>query len=136
MRSDADTGRDPGASGSGAAVPVLRIFDEALAREFYVDHLGFQVQWEHRFADGLPLYLRLARGGTVLDLSEHHGDGTPGTVVWIPVRDVTGLLAELRSRPHPRLRPGLDPDAPGGPTLELTDPFGNVLRFCQPTGQP
>lgn len=72
----------------------------------------------------------------VLDLSEHHGDGTPGTVVWVPVRDAAAFLAELRSRPHPRLRPDLDLDAPGGPTVQVTDPFGNVLRFCEPTGQP
>jgi catechol 2,3-dioxygenase-like lactoylglutathione lyase family enzyme len=27
----------------GKAIPILRIFDEARAREFYVDFLGFQV---------------------------------------------------------------------------------------------
>lgn len=32
------------------------------------------------------------------------------------------------------LRPGIDPDAPGGPTMDLIDPFSNVLRFCQPEG--
>ena len=37
--------------------PILRIFDEARAREFYVDFLGFSVDWEHRFDSTLPLYL-------------------------------------------------------------------------------
>ncbi|MFC0101204.1 hypothetical protein ACFFKH_27310 [Micromonospora marina] len=32
------------------------------------------------------------------------------------------------------MRPGIDADAPGGPTLQVTDPYGNVLRFAQPTG--
>ncbi|MEM6436951.1 MAG: glyoxalase superfamily protein, partial [Cyanobacteria bacterium P01_D01_bin.115] len=36
--------------------PILRIFDEAKAKEFYVDFLGFQVDWEHRFQPGMPLY--------------------------------------------------------------------------------
>jgi glyoxalase superfamily protein len=38
-------------------VPILRIFDVDRAREFYVDWLGFQVDWEHRFDDDAPLYM-------------------------------------------------------------------------------
>lgn len=113
---------------------MLRVQDEARAREFYVDYLGFEVEWEHRFEPGMPLYLRMRRGQAVLDLSEHHGDGTPGTVVWVPVAGADALHAELSRRPHARLRPGIDRDAPGGPTIELVDPFGNVLRLCEPTG--
>lgn len=118
-------------SDSGPAVPVLRIWDEALAKEFYLDYLGFGVEWEHRFEAGLPLYLRIRRGETVLDLSEHHGDGTPGTVVWIPIGNAKAFHADISSRPHRRLRPGIDRKAPGGPTVEVTDPFGNTLRFCE-----
>lgn len=121
-------------AGSGAAVPVLRIHEEALAREFYLDYLGFEVDWEHRFEPGMPLYLRIRRNKTALDLSEHHGDGTPGTVVWIPVASADAFHADISGRPHPRLRPGIDRDAPGGPTIEVTDPFANVLRFCEAAG--
>lgn len=121
----------PGA-GLGAAVPVLRVQDHVPALEFYLDYLGFAVLWEHRFEPGLPVYLRLRREETLLDLSEHHGDGTPGSVVWVPVRDVGALHEELHSRERARLRPGVDTSAPGGPTLSVTDPFGNVLRFCRP----
>ncbi len=117
----------------GAPVPVLRSHDEALARGFYVQWLGFEVEWEHRFEPGLPLYCRLRRGDAALDLSEHHGDGTPGTVAWIPVANLRALRDELAQRPYAKLRPGIDKRAPGGPTMTLTDPFGNVLRFCEPT---
>jgi catechol 2,3-dioxygenase-like lactoylglutathione lyase family enzyme len=65
------------------AIPVLRIYDIAKAREFYVDFLGFQIDWEHRFAPDLPLYMQVSRSGVTLHLSEHYGDGTPGTVVYI-----------------------------------------------------
>lgn len=122
-----------GAAGIGEPVPVLRIHDEAIARAFYVDYLGFTVEWEHRFEPGLPLYMRVRRDRAYFDLSEHHGDGTPGSVVWVPVADLSALHADLAKRPHPRLRPGIDPDAPGGPTMDIIDPFGNSLRFCQIT---
>ena len=36
----------------GKATPILRIFDEAKAKEFYVAFLGFKVDWEHRFEPG------------------------------------------------------------------------------------
>jgi len=119
---------------ASSAIPVLRITDERIAREFYVDYLGFSVLWEHRFEPGMPLYARVARDGAVLDLSEHYGDGTPGCAVWIAVEDVSALHEELRSKGNPRSRPAIDWDAPGGPTLRVLDPFANQLRFCQPTG--
>jgi len=56
------------------SIPILRIFDEAKAREFYVDFLGFTVDWEHRFNDDAPLYMQVSRDGCVLHLSEHYGD--------------------------------------------------------------
>ena len=37
-------------------IPILRMFDEAKAREFYLDFLGFSVEFEHRFEADLPLY--------------------------------------------------------------------------------
>jgi catechol 2,3-dioxygenase-like lactoylglutathione lyase family enzyme len=43
-------------------VPILRSYDEGKAREFYVDWLGFKVDWEHRFAPDTPLYMQVSRG--------------------------------------------------------------------------
>ncbi|MGD0192625.1 MAG: glyoxalase superfamily protein, partial [Rhizomicrobium sp.] len=63
-----------------AVVPVFRMFDIAKAREFYVDYLGFSWDWEHRFDADAPLYAQVSRAGLRLHLSEHHGDGTPGSV--------------------------------------------------------
>lgn len=113
----------------GPAVPVLRIFDLERAREFYIDWLGFTIDWEHRFDANAPLYLQVSRGNLVLHLSEHSGDGTPGTVVYITAKDVTGLHHELQARPYRFLNPGLGEGATGGPCLDLLDPFGNTLRI-------
>ncbi|MET8295880.1 glyoxalase superfamily protein [Streptomyces sp. NPDC005180] len=113
-------------------VPVLRVMSVAQALPFYLDYLGFTLDWEHRFEPGMPLYVQVSRSSAVLHLSEHHGDGSPNGVVWIPVRDVSALHAELLARANAPVRPGIDRDAPGGPTLQVIDPYGNVLRFAQP----
>src|SRR5262245_52175620 len=59
-------------------IPILRIFDVEKAKEFYLDYLGFKVDWEHRFEEDSPLYMQISLGEFVLHLSEHYGDGCPG----------------------------------------------------------
>ncbi|MGK8487764.1 glyoxalase superfamily protein [Nocardia asiatica] len=113
-------------------VPVLRMFDVARAFEFYRDYLGFTVDWEHRFGAEFPLYAQISRAEAKLHLSEHHGDGTPGSVVWIAVGDVFAWHAELTAKSYRYAHPGRPEDGPGGPGFELVDPSGNVLRFAQP----
>ena len=50
---------------------------------------------EHRFAEGLPLYLFLRRGDIHLHLSEHLGDARPGTLVYFYVDDVDSIANEF-----------------------------------------
>ncbi len=118
----------------GSVTPILRIFDEAKARAFYVDFLGFEVDWEHRFEPGLPLYLQVARGGCVLHLSEHHGDCCPGAALRIEVDDVDAYHAELAAKEYGYARPGLDDTPWGSREMAVKDPFGNRLVFTGATG--
>ncbi len=119
--------------GFAAPVPVLRIYDIDKAYEFYRDFLGFTVDWEHRFEPNFPLYAQVSRGRARLHLSEHHGDGTPGSVVWIAVDDIDAWQAELAATEYRFAKPGRPEDGPDGREFEVTDPFGNILRFAQPS---
>ena len=111
-----------------STIPVLRIFSVEKAREFYVDYLGFGVDWEHRFEENLPLYMQVSRGGLVLHLTEHHGDATPGSRIFVRIRGLELLHGEIADRDYRFLNPSIG-DAPwGGRVMELTDPFGN--RLC------
>lgn len=67
-------------------IPIFRIFDLEKANAFYVDLLGFRIDWQHRFEEGYPLYMQVSRGGLRLHLSEHHGDATPGSSAHLPSR--------------------------------------------------
>lgn len=114
-------------------IPILRIFSVEKAREFYVDYLGFHVDWEHRFEPNLPLYMQVSRDGLVLHLSEHHGDGCPGANIHVDFAGVRELHAELAAKSYKYLRPGLQEDSLWGTVqLNLTDPFGNRLGFGEP----
>jgi catechol 2,3-dioxygenase-like lactoylglutathione lyase family enzyme len=83
----------------GPIIPILRMFDVAKAREFYVDFLGFKVDWEHRFGPEFPLYMQVSRSKCLLHISEHHGDAAPGSAIRITVDDVDAFCAELNGRP-------------------------------------
>ena len=112
------------------AIPVLRIFDEAKAREFYCDFLGFAVDFEHRFETDAPLYMAISRAGLVLHLSEHHGDASPGSTVLVRMAGVRALHRELDGKRYRYGRPGLERQ-PWGEQLTVHDPFGNRIRFLQ-----
>ena len=116
--------------GISTAIPVIRIFDEKKAQEFYQDFLGFSVEWTHRFEEDLPIYMQIKRDGLILHLSEHHGDASPGSTCFVPITNAMALHKELGDKNYRNMKPGLDA-MPWGLQITVIDPFGNRLRFCQ-----
>ena len=119
----------------GTITPILRIFDVAKAREFYVDFLGFKVDWEHRFEPDLPLYMQISKDTCVLHLSEHFGDGSPGVHLRIDTTGLEEFQQQLIAKKYKNARPCTE-DTPWN-TREMTivDPFGNWLTFAMATGK-
>jgi hypothetical protein len=114
------------------AIPILRIFSVEKAKEFYVDFLGFQIDWEHRFGDNFPLYAQISRAGLKLHLSEHHGDASPGSTVFVWMRGIAEFHRELLAKNYRYYRPGLEEAPWDAKVMEVGDPFGNKLRFSEP----
>lgn len=110
-------------------IPILRIFDLPKAHEFYQGFLGFHLDWEHRFEPGGPAYLQVSWGDCVLHLSEHHGDCCPGSTVFLRVSGLDEFHREISARPYPYMRPGIEHAPWNAKLMQVTDPFGNRLRF-------
>ena len=113
----------------GTPTPILRIFDEAKAKEFYVDFLGFKVDWEHRFEPGLPLYMQISKDGCIIHLSEHHGDCSPGSAMRIETSELDAFQRELIAKKYKYARPGIGETPWGTRDMSVSDPFGNRLTF-------
>lgn len=111
-------------------IPILRMFDERKAREFYLDFLGFTVEFEHRFEADLPLYMGISRNGLQIHLSEHHGDASPGATLFVPMNHIALFRDELNIKQYGYGRPEIVQQA-WGKILEVYDPFGNRIRFCE-----
>ncbi len=107
-------------------IPIFRIFDEAKAKEFYIEWLGFKIDWEHRFGDNFPLYIQVSRDGLTLHLSEHHGDCSPGSKVYVVTEDTKSFYAEIAAKDYRYNKPGYNSE---DKSFEVIDPFGNKLSF-------
>jgi hypothetical protein len=88
-------------------VPVLRMFSLEKAKEFYLDFLGFKIDWEHRFEEDAPVYMQVSRSNAVLHLSEHFGDGTPGAAAYFYMKGIEEFHRELSEKNYRHARPGI-----------------------------
>ncbi len=111
------------------SIPILRIFDETKAREFYIDFLGFKVDFEHRFEKDMPLYMGISRDNIQLHLSEHHGDASPGSTVFVICNEIRKYHEELSAKNYKYYRPGVEETFYGTLCMGVHDPFGNRLSF-------
>jgi catechol 2,3-dioxygenase-like lactoylglutathione lyase family enzyme len=112
-------------------IPTLRIFDSAKAREFYVEFLGFKVDFEHRFEPDLPLFMQISLDGVILYLSEHHGDASPGAKIVIETSGLAAYHADLLAKKYGYARPGLVDQPWGATTMTIANPFFNHIEFSE-----
>ncbi|MEM7299626.1 MAG: glyoxalase superfamily protein [Pseudomonadota bacterium] len=111
-------------------IPILRSFDETKAREFYLDFLGFDLVFEHRFDPNAPLYMGVQLGGCHLHISEHFDDACPGAAVRIEVDDVRAFCRELNAKKYKNARPEVMKQSWGFYDMAIDDPAGNRIIFC------
>ena len=115
----------------GKIIPILRMFDEAKAREFYVDFLGFAVDWEHRFEPDLPLYMQISKDDCLIHVSGHFGDGSPGAHLRIETRGLDEYQQSLLAKQYKHSRPGIEEQPWGTRDMTISDPFGNAITFWE-----
>src|SRR5690606_2748743 len=106
-------------------VPVLRMFSLEKTKEFYLGFLGFQIDWEHRFEKDAPVYMQVSRGDASVHLSEHFGDGTPGSAVYFYMNGIEEFHRELLAKNYRHARPALHHQSWGMIELMIDDPSGN-----------
>ena len=105
----------------GGVTPILRVADIDASFSYYVNVLGFALQWQ----DGR--FGCVSRGKTSIMLCE--GDqGQPGCWIYVGISDADALYAEYvasgaRIRHPPRNFPW------GARELHVFDPDGHVLRL-------
>ena len=111
-------------------VPVFGIasYDEAIA--FYVDWLGFSIDWEWREGPGRPVIMSISRDGVSLMLNEYP-DSPSASWLSLKVNDLSAFAGEWNARRPDSAAIDISPPYEL-PTVSFQDPFGNRLDFEQP----
>ena len=110
-------------------IPQLRITRARDSLPFYVQGLGFSIDWQHQFEPGFPLFLQLTREGQTIFLTEHAGDCQVGGAVYFKVADVDACHRDFSARGIVPTHAPHDTDW-GTREMALTDHDGNRLRFA------
>lgn len=110
-------------------IPQLRVASASRSLAFYVEGLGFAVDWKHQFEPGFPLFLQLTRAGQTIFLTEHTGDCQLGGAVYFKVPDVDECYRDFSVRSVVSIERPED-TAWGTREMLVTDPDGNRLRFA------
>ncbi|MFV0523670.1 MAG: glyoxalase superfamily protein [Acidimicrobiales bacterium] len=105
-------------------VPIIKVAKAAVTADWY-QRLGFEVTFIQQYSDEFPAYIGLQRGAIQLHLSEHAGDATPDTLLYLMVDDVGSVATEFGVGPS---------DGIFGSNVELTDPDGNRVRVGSTRG--
>lgn len=124
-----------------SVIPALRITNYEQSKRFYVEGMGFRIDWEHRFEPGFPVFMQVSRDGLTIYLTEHRGDCQPGGLVHFFVPNVDDWYQAL-TRSIPGVRAGLcrldgppNESIPGLRDMTVVDPDGNQLRICTRLGK-
>jgi catechol 2,3-dioxygenase-like lactoylglutathione lyase family enzyme len=104
----------------GKVTPVLRVRNVAASRDYYVQVLGFKVDFQTED------FVSVTRGRCCLFLCE--GDrGNPGSWVWIDGKDVDALYEEYKQTGAKIRHPPTNYS--WALEMQVEDLDGNVLRF-------
>ena len=111
--------------------PIFQISDYQQARDFYVDWLGFQVDWEDRGSKGV--YLQVSRGDIVLHLSSYINDCCPGSKAMAEMKGLLPYHHYLAQKERTFTCSQLQKANWSNKVMqaEVTDPFGNRIVFVE-----
>jgi catechol 2,3-dioxygenase-like lactoylglutathione lyase family enzyme len=109
--------------GFECVIPILRVNSLAASIRFYVDVLGFKVDWG---GEDESTFASVSRDRRAIMLCQGE-QGQPGTWLWIGVEDIEPLFAKYRAE-GVKFREG-PTNYPWAYEMKIEDPDGHVLRF-------
>jgi catechol 2,3-dioxygenase-like lactoylglutathione lyase family enzyme len=105
------------------AVPILRVADVDQALPWW-RRLGFIEVFRHQFEARLPRFVGIRRDDCLIYLSEHPGDASGPSLIYLWIADIDEVAAEFGATVT---------EMPWARDCEITDPDGNRIRAASAT---
>ena len=121
MRSERTKG--PEKIGVECIIPILRAANLPGSVRYYVDVLGFKVDWGAEVGSGMA---SVSRDGHSIMLCQGE-QGHSGTWLWVGVEDIEPLFEHFKQK-GAKIRQA-PTDRPWAYEMQIEDPDGHVLRF-------
>jgi catechol 2,3-dioxygenase-like lactoylglutathione lyase family enzyme len=103
--------------------PILRVNNLAASIRFYVDVLGFEVNWG---GENESTFASISRDGRTIMLAQGE-QGHPGTWLWIGVEDIEPLFANLVAKEVKIVEKPTN--YPWAYEMKIEDPDWHIVRF-------
>jgi catechol 2,3-dioxygenase-like lactoylglutathione lyase family enzyme len=110
-------------TGVECIIPILRVNSLAASIHYYVNVLGFRVDWG---GEDQSTFASVSRDGRSIMLSQGE-QGQPGTWLWIGVENIEPLYADYSAKGVKFREPPTN--YPWAYEMKVEDPDGHVLRF-------
>jgi len=104
-------------------IPILSVKSLSSSIRFYVDVLGFTVDWGN---EDESFMASVSRNGNSIMLCQG-SQGQPGTWIWIGVEDIEPLFAEYTAK-EARINQ-MPTNYAWAYEMRIEDPDGHILRF-------
>ena len=110
-------------------IPVLRVSDIDIAKDFYLSFLKFDFDWEYKIKNGCYNYLQISKGKCILHLTEYCENDFSRTEIRIETEDLPYYQQLLSANPSHHISAEIVDMDWGTRDMIIRDPFGNQLTF-------
>jgi uncharacterized glyoxalase superfamily protein PhnB len=116
------------------AVPILPVLDLDIAKRFYVDQLGFSLNWEWRADSGAEGMVGVQRGGMKITLDCPMSGHGRDACVSLEVESADAYYEEWKARGVAIERAPHNEEW-NARTFGVSDPFGNTIFVIGPVAK-
>ena len=113
-------------------VPVFSVKDLNEAKEYYINKLGFNLDCEFSSSNGFSNYIIVSYNYIVIHLSESSVDAINASMVFVEYSEVKGFYLALKNNFVDCFLSEFKFGDTDTICLEISDPSGNKLKFCEP----
>lgn len=112
-------------------IPVFKIGNFVEAKNFYVEKLGFNLNWTDKHCDCFPAYSEIEMDGAVIHLTEEYGFAKEGMTIMIKKEKLKEYLGELNK--DDLFKTVEIEEEVFGNSFMIEDPWSNRIHFWELT---